>query len=408
MHALHLMNRLPWPLNGGRAINGHHLMRTLIERGHAVTLVLRDRPEETELASWPLSSSVSVEVLDQRGTGLAGRRQPDGWMRYWGVEPWMPAAVANVCEQVSPDYVEAIGLDTPLWLTGLSREVPRLWLAGDSPSLLHRTLVGRVAGLRGKAGEVRRAAVMWMYERWVSSLMDTAVAVSAADAASLGGRLGFREVLMTPNGIDADHFRPVDADAQPDTAVFWGRLDFPPNADAVTHFVRDIWPTVRAERPSARFYVVGPATGTRLRRACDVEGVSWVGEVSDVRPWVARGAAAVMPLRTGAGIKNKLLEAAAMARPIVASSRAVSGLTPSREPAWRQCDTPRQWAQTLLTLWDDAAAARRLGQAARQWVLAQHDWSSHAIERERWLSNRVCHAGRPAVMPATQWGAQAA
>lgn len=316
-------------------------------------------------------------------------------MRYWGVEAWVPAAVARVCERLSPGYVEAIGLETPLWLPDPAAgggDLPRLWLAGDDPSLLHRTMVAAAPGLGGKAREVRRMVTMAAYERHVAGRVDAAAAVSPADAAALRNVGGFRRVLLTPNGVDADYFRPTGAPADADTAVFWGRLDFPPNADAVTGFTRNVWPAVRERCPGARLRVVGRGATPAVVAACAAQGVELVGEVADVRPWIEAGAVAVLPMRSGAGIKNKLLEAAAMARPILASPRAVAGLTPvAGAPAWRVCAAPADWAGALTDLWGNRAAARRLGDSARRWVTAHHGWSSHAIARERFAGEAGSH-----------------
>ena len=388
MHALHFMNSLPWPLDGGRQINAHHLMRCLVERGHRATILLRDRPDEGELARWPLRSKVRVEVLEVGSeAGTWTRKCPDRglrwWRRYWGVEDWVPQAAARVVEAVRPDYVEAIGLDTPLWMSAYP-DVLKLWLAGDDPSLLHRTMIGRTRGVKAKARELRAMLTMQAYKRKVASVVDAAVAVSPADAAAL--RQAFDHVLLTPNGIDAAYFRPNEVDAEDQTAVFWGRLDFPPNVDAVTWFTREVWPRVRRRCPSARLRIVGRAPTAEVIAACaerEDEGVELIGAVADVRPWIASSAVTVLPMRGGAGIKNKLLEAAAMARPIAASPRAVAGLNaPADGHPWRTCEGPGAWAEALIDLWRNPSAAQRLGDAARRWVMTHHDWTSHAVARE--------------------------
>lgn len=392
MHALHLLNKLPWPLHGGRQINAHHLMRSLVERGHRVSLLLSEPPSDEVVAAWPLSSQVTIHVLDQRGTGAPRREDACRWKQYWGVPPWAPRAVALLCERLSPDYVEAIGLDTPLWLAALPRGTRRLWLAGDSPSLLHRTLIGSAPGVRRKMDELRRMLVMAAYEKQVAPLVDAAAVVSPADAEALRRRGGFGEILLTPNGVDADFYQPGTVQPDAHSAVFWGGLDFPPNVDAITSFIRDVWPTVLRKCPQAKLRVVGRLPVASVTGACTAPGVELIRNVPDVRPWIARGAVAVMPMRSGAGIKNKLLEAAAMARPILASPRAVAGLIPPADaPAWRICCDADQWAQALVDLWEDPAAGRRLGQAAHRWVTAHHRWPSHAMVREQWLKRMGGH-----------------
>jgi glycosyltransferase involved in cell wall biosynthesis len=91
-------------------------------------------------------------------------------------------------------------------------------------------------------------------------------------------------------------------------------------------------------------------------------------------------------MRCGGGIKNKLLEAAAMACPIVASPAAIAGLDFGSEPApLLLCRSPKQWQEAVLRLWDDAVLAADFGQRARQWVEQQHTWSAAARSLADWL-----------------------
>jgi glycosyltransferase involved in cell wall biosynthesis len=381
MHAMLMMNSLPWPLHGGRQVNAHHLAEALVRRGHRVTLLLRDQPDAALLSQWPLRNRVAVQTLPPPGRG--GSHAGRGWHGYWGVETWLPAAVAEACAGVRPDYIEACGLDTPLWLSQLPAGVPRVWLAADDAGLAHWSAIGSTAGAAGKVRRVREAITLWAYERRLTRWVDVAVAVAPADARILRTVGGFGRVLLTPNGIDADRFHPTDAAPDPDTAIFWGRLDFDANIEALQWFLSHVWPAVHASRPAAVLRIVGqnPAA-TLVALAAATAGVELIGPVEDLRPWVWRSAAVVLPLRSGAGIKNKLLEAAAMGKPIIASPRATAGVTRGTEPTWWTASSAQQWHAALDAAWDEPTLGARLGRAARAWVVTHHDWASHAIARE--------------------------
>src|SRR3546814_12693806 len=109
-------------------------------------------------------------------------------------------------------------------------------------------------------------------------------------------------------------------------AVFTGQVDDRPNIDAVRWFASDILPRVRARHPSARVAIVGRAPTAEVRALEKLSGVTVTGEVPDVRPWLAAADAVVAPLLLARGVQNKLLEAMAMARPVVASAAAATGI----------------------------------------------------------------------------------
>jgi glycosyltransferase involved in cell wall biosynthesis len=84
----------------------------------------------------------------------------------------------------------------------------------------------------------------------------------------------------------------------------------------------------------------------------------------------------VLPFVSGGGIKNKLLEAAALGMPVLCSPRAVRGLTAGAAVACAR--RPREWVLQLLELWADAPTRQRLGAAARAWVVRDHTWGAVA------------------------------
>src|SRR5690606_20476399 len=162
---------------------------------------------------------------------------------------------------------------------------------------------------------------------------DTSLFVSEAEAALFRGQsgLGDDKVRAVGNGIDTEHFDPavpletVGAGEGP-LAVFTGQMDYRPNIDAVRWFANDILPLVRKRQPQARFAIVGRAPTDEVRALEALSGVIVTGEVPDVRPWLAAADVVVAPLLLARGVQNKLLEAMAMARPVVATAAAATGI----------------------------------------------------------------------------------
>ncbi|HEX7011008.1 MAG TPA: glycosyltransferase family 4 protein, partial [Phycisphaeraceae bacterium] len=138
-----------------------------------------------------------------------------------------------------------------------------------------------------------------------------------------------------------------------------------------------VWPALRADYPDATWKIVGKNPCQRVQALAQQPGIEVTGQVEDIRPWAHEAAAVVLPMRCGGGIKNKLLEAAAMGKPILASPRAVRGL---EEPPGLICRGPAQWRQAIERVWSQPDLARTMGQSARSWAQQRHTWP-HAAQQ---------------------------
>ncbi|WP_230481531.1 TIGR03087 family PEP-CTERM/XrtA system glycosyltransferase [Sphingomonas sp. Leaf21] len=218
----------------------------------------------------------------------------------------------------------------------------------------------------------REAKRLGDYERQVGQEVDATLFVSEAEAALFRSGGGEGRIVAIENGIDARAYDPATmALERPDAPliVFTGQMDYRPNIDAVTRFVTRILPLVRAERPAARFAIVGRAPSPAVRRLAG-EGVIVTGEVPDTRIWLARAAVCVAPLTLARGIQNKLLEAMAMARPVVASVAAAEGIDHDGTIAVANDD--RDFADKVIAALNGPTDNPR----ARAQVLARYDWTA--------------------------------
>jgi glycosyltransferase involved in cell wall biosynthesis len=159
-------------------------------------------------------------------------------------------------------------------------------------------------------------------------------------------------------------------------------MDYWPNVDAVTWFVHDVLPQL-AERWSALRCVIVGRSPTPAVQALAGERVVVTGTVSDVRPYLQHAAVVVAPLRLARGIQNKVLEAMAMARPVVATAACAAPIeaVEGRE-LLTASDAPR-FAEQVAALLDDPARADAVGQAARERVLRHFSWDAQwgALDR---------------------------
>ena len=252
----------------------------------------------------------------------------------------------------------------------------RVWYAADEWAWHH---LSQVHPLRPSTwANVKEAAVKGLYERAYGALLDRVWVVSEADRRAMQWVAGVCGVDVLPNGVDADHFAPWERPQEPNTCVFWGRLDFGPNIQALEWFCRRVWPAARRACPDARFTIYGFQPTPRVQELGNVAGVGIIPNLPDLREEIATHQVVVLPFVSGGGIKNKLLEAAAMGKAVVCTARACGGLRGSGETSLRRADSPGQWVRELTSLWADADLRRLLGDAARRWVTEHHTWQAAA------------------------------
>ena len=207
---------------------------------------------------------------------------------------------------------------------------------------------------------------------------DSSLVISDAEASILKSVAGEAQnrVHVVPNGVDTDYFDPSLRFANPfesgsRTIVFTGAMDYHANVDGVRWFATEVLPAIRDEVPSAAFAIVGSNPTADVTDLVRQPGVLVTGRVPDVRPYLAHAAVVVAPLRLARGVQNKVLEALAMARPVVATPNAVQGIPGAAEAGvWIATDAVSLAgaAGGLLKTGCDAAAGRRF-------VLQRFGWS---------------------------------
>ncbi len=224
----------------------------------------------------------------------------------------------------------------------------------------------------------REARLLLAHDRAVAARADAALFVSDAEAALFRARGGTGAILTVENGIDTRRFDPAAAFDQVRSPtpliVFTGQMDYPPNVEAVEWFARDMLPEIHRRHPAAAFAVVGRAPAPAVVGLASIDGVIVTGEVADVRGWIAAAAVVVAPLKLARGIQNKVLEAMAMARPVVASAAAAEGI--DHAGTIRVGGDAGGIAAAVADLLDDPAAAGALGIAGRARVEARYAWDA--------------------------------
>lgn len=211
-----------------------------------------------------------------------------------------------------------------------------------------------------------------------------------------------RNLQVVGNGVDFEYFDPgfCRGEAMPrpksnpqvaptddfgNDLVFTGAMDYHANVDAVVWFCQDILPLIREAGIGSDFCIVGGKPTHDVQNLGRLPGVKVTGFVDDIRPWYARAAVSVIPLRLARGVQNKVLEAMAMGRPVVTTRKAADGVGAKDMEHLIVADGHKAFAGAVIDLYKDAAARQQLGEAARRFVVENFDWQRNMEKLEHLL-----------------------
>lgn len=386
----------PCDLLQGNALIGQHLFSRL--RHHQLTIICPAPAQEheryqAELA--PLFDTIHLVPRQQPIAALMGSVEPalaraglrlGGSVDVAAIRAFQ-ARVRSVVAAGSFDVIHTRQLPMAAMVAGVKHPAKLLELI-DSETLQASRRV------RPKSPQTwLRAAAARLVERRAVRRFNACTTVAEADAEVVRRLAPGVPVHVTPNGVDADYFAPLDMPEQPETIIFTGAMSFPPNVTAVLHFYNNILPLIRAELPNVRLIVAGRNPAPSIAALASDPLVTVTGFVDDMRPWLARASLMICPMVMGSGIKNKVLEALAMARPVVATTLGVEALDVTSGHQLAIADTPEAFAAATLALLRDSGARRRMGAAGRELVLRHYTWDACAASYDAIYSQLAARHG---------------
>jgi glycosyltransferase involved in cell wall biosynthesis len=183
-----------------------------------------------------------------------------------------------------------------------------------------------------------------------------------------------QEYTVIPAGVDVDYFRPSNEPIDPTLALWVGGMSWDPNKEAMEYFLDEVWPQVLKMQPSARFEIVGEGTD-RLAIAESIRSsVKGHGRVPDIRPYLARAAVMVVPLRIGGGMRLKILDFFAAGKAVVSTSIGAEGNTATHGEHLILADSSEEMAQSIARVMNDPSERERLGRNGRMLVEREYAW----------------------------------
>ncbi|MEO6824505.1 MAG: TIGR03087 family PEP-CTERM/XrtA system glycosyltransferase [Nitrosospira sp.] len=381
---LYLVHRIPYPPDKGDKIRSYHLLKHLSEhyRIHLGTFIDEEKDwkylDKVKNLCSGETCFTKLDPKEARLRCLSGlfSGQPLTVPYYWdrGLQTWVdnvletrPIRNILVFSSAMAQYVSHAGsicrvidfvdIDSDKWLQYSSTKTwPMSWI--------YR----------------RESRLLLNYERKIAKTFDGVAFVSETEA-NLFKQLApevATKVTYFNNGVDADYFSPQNIYSNPYPAnieplVFIGAMDYWANVDAVEWFARSIFPAIRAQLPEIEFYIVGARPAAEVMALTGLPGVTVTGSVPDVRPYLAYASLAVAPLRIARGIQNKVLEAMAMEKIVIASPQAMEGISAVRDQELFVANDEGDFAHQIITLFQNGTH-RNIARAARVRVLEDYSW----------------------------------
>lgn len=381
-------------MQNGQALRIQNYVRRLNDRHQFDLVALDDRPVPDELSSL----FASIKLFPDPGAGTCSTFMGRIWQSFSveQIAPAVPEMKVYLEQAFSGDGYDLVWLGGDRVAASLPAKlrVPLLVDLVDDIVLKLLRDMRRAPSLTVKLRTLKRAFMRYRYERRYYGPADGCLVVSEADADMFRRICPRTPVTVIPNGVDSAYYAPQSVEEQSDLLVFEGNMSYAPNIDAVAYFVDQILPLIRRDEPAARLLVVGKDPAPQIQ-ALAGDAVIVTGTVDDVRPYVAGSSVFVCPMTKGTGIKNKVLQAWAMGKPVVGTSLSASGLQPVDGENMLIRDEPQAFASAVIGLIRSPARRRELGRAGRETVEARFSWERQARELDRLLAATVTyHEGR--------------
>jgi polysaccharide biosynthesis protein PslH len=389
---LFLAHRVPWPPDRGDKIRSHHILNKLKTLAPVHVGAFADDARDLGFAVAERAGLASLHVeLRDKPQWLAG--------------------------------IEALATGKPVSLTSFGSRALQAWVderlasgrishifvfSGQIAQYVPTDFAGRLvmdfvdvdsAKFESYAADGSGGFMQWInaregkklaaFESHTAARADASLFVSEAEAALFRARSGADHVSALGNGIDTLFYDPAAAFkklhpvfANP-LIVFTGQMDYRPNIEAVTDFAHNALPAIRAAHPETSFAIVGRNPTEAVSALSALPGVQVTGAVDDVRTWLAGADVVVAPLRIARGIQNKVLEAMAMAKPVIASAAAAEGIDALDGLHFLVAKSVEDEARLVSELLSDTQKRLALGDASRAHVITHYGWDGQLAALDR-------------------------
>lgn len=390
MNVLFLSQIVPYPPHGGVLQRGYHLLKE-ISRYHTIHLVAFVHPEILSTEAQIKESMAHLRLFCRSVHYVELWPKKSKFHKYLAflvgyIYPYPFSTLAHYscsCRHLMKKTLQENDIDLVHFDTiGLAfyRD-----LVGSIPSVVtHHNIESNLMARRANREQsfLNRHYVrlqsdrLKRFEREKSPYFDMNIMMSENDLVQLREMAPTVKGTIVPNGVDITYFTPRD-DPQENAIIYTGGMNMFANKDAVMHLIQDIWPRLKSRIADLTFYVIGQDPPRELlEKAKQDPGIVVLGYVDDIRPYVARSAVYVVPIRVGGGTRLKVLDALAQGKAIVSTSVGCEGIAVTDRKNIHIEDDDSAFADRVIELMADKSRRDELGREARKLAETAYSWES--------------------------------
>lgn len=394
---LFLAHRLPYPPNKGDKVRSYNLIKHLSKQHRVFVGTFIDDPADSAHIAALRSMCAELEVVELNprfariralNALLADEPLSIRYYRDHALQSWVNAtcrskkidlaivfcsAMAQYIEQQNrvPLIVDFVDVDSEKWQQySPNHRWPMSWLYQ------------------------REGEKLLAYERQLAKQADRSFFVSEAEATLFTSKAPecCIRVGVISNGVDTEYFSPNPERLSPFVAneipiVFTGTMDYWPNTDAAKWFALEVLPVLLNRDSKIKFYIVGRNPTPEIL-ALAGDKVKVTGTVTDIRPYLQYAAIVVAPLRIARGFQNKILEAMAMARPVIATAECAKAIDAESGTELITATTVTDFVSAIENQLTDLESSATMGRMARNRAITSYNWETHMAKIDPYLTKK--------------------
>jgi len=392
MHILFLTQILPYPPDSGPKVKTWHVLRYLSQRGYKITLASFVRPEElsyVETIKQICSSVHAIPIKRSRVSDIGYLLRSQFTGRPFLVERDDLAEMRSLVDRiVASESVDIIHADQ---LTMTQFALPYAGNSNKSPALIfdaHNAVWTITERMKRNSPFYLRLPLILetkrikQYEGKIVKDFDVTLAVTELDRQALTEAVENKNqtrklsITVIPIAVDTHQIQPVSGMIDSLNILTMGTLYYPPNADGIRWFVREVFPLIRQKISGVRLTIIGKNPPKDFLNLADDEnsGIIVTGYVDKLDPYFAQAALTVIPVRAGGGMRVRILEAFARAVPVVTTTVGLEGIQALSGKDVLVEDTPSAFAEAVINLLQDRTLRDQLSRNGRYLAENKYDW----------------------------------
>ena len=386
MKILHISPRKPYPPTDGGKIVAYNTIKYLAMRGHKITLACivekeEEIPELEKFCEWiPIQKDTTTTTAGLLSNLFS--KKPYTIFKYHSEK--IKQKIREILRKDDFDIVYIDGLHTAYYGTYIKQEfgLPVVLREHNVEAKIMERFYKNQKNPLIKAYAYLQHKKLSCYEAAICEVFDKCFMITEEDERRIKEMNPRVRTSVIPSGVDTSYFYSMEIEEESFSIVSAASMDWLPNVEGMFWFCKDIFPLIKKEIPEIKLYVVGKNPPDSVK-SLEKDDIIVTGFVEDVREYIARSAVFIVPLKTGSGMRIKILNALAMERAIVSTSIGCEGIDVINGKNIYIADTEEEFSQGVIKLLKNKEKRKRLGEAGLKLVKEKYQWERIAEQIEK-------------------------